>query len=215
MLEELVGFDAREMWQAYADTWTAERRQMFLLRADLLKPLSTDSLVWDSLFNSMLAEDTLDVPFYTGPFGLWDDLERMRAYLASAWGTAWKPCWLIAITLVHEDGEPNEIQPDSRLTSGAWQCLGYDVSDQGLLSGLSNCGYGAEQPALATAWAHHLNRYHLFTEAAHARRFKAITDERVPEHAPFSVFGLYFVESRATPLTPESPPDPGDPAAST
>jgi len=38
-----------------------------------------------------------------------------------------------------------------------------------------------------------LNEHHLFNEIDPARLFKEWADRRVPEHAPFFVFGLYIV----------------------
>jgi len=76
--------------------------------------------------------------------------------------------------------------------SAGWVCLGYDVADAGLLSGLTNCGYtAAEKDALVEDWAAHLNDLHLFGTARAAHRFAEHADRRVPEHAPFYVYGLY------------------------
>ncbi len=45
----LLGFDVREMWFTLEDLWNQQRRQVFLLRDDVTKPLSTDTLVWPFL----------------------------------------------------------------------------------------------------------------------------------------------------------------------
>ncbi len=77
----------------------------------------------------------------------------------------------------------------------AWKLLGFDVSDGSLLSGLSNCGYAAEESkSLRAQWRGHLNQHHLFEEPASASGFCRLTDARVPEHAPFCVYGLYVVK---------------------
>jgi len=72
------------------------------------------------------------------------------------------------------------------------ELLGYDVADDVMTSGLSNCGYSDEEKErLRPVWAPQLNRFHLFDRANLALQFKGITEARVPEHAPFFVFGLY------------------------
>jgi hypothetical protein len=74
--------------------------------------------------------------------------------------------------------------------------LGYDIADASLTSGLSNTAYTEEERArLAPVWAPRLNRFHLFDEAEHALEFKAVSDARVPEHAPFFVYGIYRISS--------------------
>lgn len=76
----------------------------------------------------------------------------------------------------------------------SWGRLGYDVSDLYLLSGLTNCGYEPdEQNVLQGEMKRYLNQYHLFTDLNPALEFKEISDHRVPEHAPFFVYGLYVI----------------------
>ena len=77
--------------------------------------------------------------------------------------------------------------------SHTWELLGYDVSDEWMLSGLSNCGYGEEAESLRPLWAPHLNEHHLFDDFEKAAEFEALTDARVEEHAPFFVYGIYSI----------------------
>jgi hypothetical protein len=42
MSEHVVGFDAREMWLGFPDSWPAERIHGLLYRLNIAKPLSTD-----------------------------------------------------------------------------------------------------------------------------------------------------------------------------
>ena len=70
--------------------------------------------------------------------------------------------------------------------------LGYDVCGLTLVSGLLNCAYsGNEQALYAERWASKLNSAHLFASQQDALAFGSKTSERVSEHAPFFVFGVY------------------------
>jgi len=72
------------------------------------------------------------------------------------------------------------------------ELLGYDVADDVMTSGLTNCGYSKEESGeIGQRWASQLNRHHLFDDVNLALQFKDITDARVHEHAPFFVFGLF------------------------
>jgi hypothetical protein len=88
--------------------------------------------------------------------------------------------------------------PQPEIPPPDWALLGYDVADGSLLSGLSNCGYTPEEREhLQQRFAQHMNRFHLFDDLDQALAFKDETNKRVPEHAPFFVYGLY----RIRPLT--------------
>jgi hypothetical protein len=76
------------------------------------------------------------------------------------------------------------------------ELLGYDVADEVMTSGLSNCSYSDEDKGrLRPLWGSRLNRFHLFDRADLSSQFKGITEARVPEHAPFFVFGVYRLSS--------------------
>jgi hypothetical protein len=76
-----------------------------------------------------------------------------------------------------------------------WSLLGFDVADSSFLSGLANCGYTDHLVLLEARknWANRLNEWHLFQEEDAARSFREEVDIRVPEHAPFFVFGLWVL----------------------
>jgi hypothetical protein len=81
---------------------------------------------------------------------------------------------------------------DPRTLGDGWDLLGYDVATPFLLSGLSNCGYNEQQKnALSRLWLGKLNKVGLLTDLDDAVAFTEVTNRRVPEHAPFLVFGLY------------------------
>jgi hypothetical protein len=194
--------------------WDAHRRSVFLLRDDLEKPLSTDKLVWPSIFNvgmplsyydSDFEEDLGDLkwpaPLPINDFFLFSEIRPLQEHVASNWAFKEKPICFIAVTLYIDEGELADASRSGMCAEGSietlhnsYEFLGYDISESGLLSGLMNCGYGPtlnDVPSLQKTWGPHLNRYHLFTEIDWARQFKQVTNERVREHGPFHVFGLY------------------------
>ncbi len=201
--ELLLGFDAREMWLDVAEYWPEERKRTFLLRQDIVKPLSTDIVVWRSVFD---VEQTLNRPQWTGPIQeLWEDLATLQAYLDTAWSERTLPYWIIAVTLQEDVCESEDLlEWYARVSSiipslrdPAWAFLGYDVSDKWLLSGLSNCGYGTNETEiqiLRETYASDLNEHHLFDALKPAVDFMHFSDERVRAHAPFFVFGIWLIK---------------------
>jgi hypothetical protein len=174
-----------------------------LLKEDAEKPLALDTLVWpnpfgDGMFET-LATAPLAAPSWRGPNSpLWEDLAALRALLHST--PTLSPYEVIAVTwLAPEDVASGVAGPHREPTrpaerDSAWEFLGYDVAD-GAISGLTNCGYTDDEPQAARArWVPLLNESHLFARAEDAFDFAAYSDVRVPEHAPFSVFGLWRVQ---------------------
>ena len=157
-VHSVVGYDARERYLPNDAIWTTETPKEFLLRQDVVKLLSTDGLIWPSIFDTAEAPaftaaerskrglNGLPLPEWIGPNRpLWDDFEKLKEY-ASKVDLASRPFWLIAITLDSDkDTEPFSAPLIQFTRSVSWQFLGFDVSDSGLLSGLSNCGYDASE----------------------------------------------------------------------
>jgi hypothetical protein len=199
--ELLLGFDAREMWLDPQDYWPDSRKKMYLLRYDVVRPLSIDTSVWRDVFD---ADTSLQRPQWMGPI-LWDNLATLQEFMDTIWSERTLPYWIIAVTL-QEDVCANEdlLEWDARasnivpsLRDPAWALLGYDVCDKWLLSGLSNCGYGtneAEMQILRDTYASDLNEHHLFDAIEPATAFRMLSDERVQEHAPFFVFGIWLIK---------------------
>ena len=199
MCERLIGFDLREMWVSPETQWPADFRALYCLRTDLEDVLSTDPQVWPSAFD-------LDEALRTQRQAcdhrqvLWTDLASLIACIRSAWGSAWRPARLIALTVVSDSDDPFEDTlspvtgpPNPGSLGSDWECLGYDVSESLLLSGLSSCGYSADSvDTWREEWSHRLNSHHLFDDPAWARRFSTLTHARVPEHGPFFVWGLWW-----------------------
>lgn len=198
--ELLLGFDAREMWLDGETLWDENRRNDYLFRPDVAKPLSTDTIVWPSVFDTSLGPQS-----WVGYQDLYSDLESLQGALNVVRASRVKPCYVISITLTTEGLEKQEQEewnammppPTPAVRSSEWSLLGYDVSDRWLLSGLSNCGFlpAAENvQQLRDKWGSHLNKFHLFDGIERAREFKQFSDERVKEHAPFFVFGIWLIQ---------------------
>jgi len=201
--ELLLGFDVREMWLGPQEYWPDSRKKMYLLRYDVVRPLSIDTSVWRAVFD---VDTSLQRPQWTGPIqNLWDNLAALQESMDAVWSERTFPCWTIAVTL-QEDVCENEdlLEWDARasnivpsLRDPAWAFLGYDVCDKWLLSGLSNCGYGtneSEIQILRGTYASDLNEHHLFGSIEPATAFRMLSDERVQEHAPFFVFGIWLIK---------------------
>ena len=213
--EALLGFDIREVPGGLGLLWDAERRSLYLLKADAPYPLSVDALVWPSIFDTgqgiglsrserkRLHLAGLPVPSYTGPnVGLWEDIASMREYLNEQ-RIDNMSIVAIAISWVSDCGfsDKGEFGPYVAQTTPAtinpdWEKLGFDIGDGSLISGLSNCGYLHEEvDTLRRQWGSRLNKHHLFHDLSHAFQFRDLSNGRVPAHAPFFVYGLYLAES--------------------
>ena len=208
--ELLLGFDAREMWLDIAEYWPEERKRTFLLRQDIVRPLSTDEYVWRSVFD---VDISLQYPQWTGPIqNLWDNLDTLQEYLDTTWSERTLPYWLMAVTLQEEVCErENLLEWHDRVSNlittprdPAWAFLGYDVSDKWLTSGLNNCGFKeSEMQILRDTYASYLNEHHLFDALKPAVDFMHVSDERVRAHAPFFVFGLWLIKKEESLAHPD------------
>jgi hypothetical protein len=208
MIESLIGYDVREEDLAPYDLWPPERRATFLIKPDAEAPLSVDTLVWPSIFETGQGSDWHNdwrkraglgdavVPEWLGPNdGLWEDYRLMLKYLAMQLGIASRKMLVVAITLAESIHVPSDEPPYTLgVFSGAgdWQNLGYDIADSFLISGLSNCSYSTEESNSAKLkGAERLNSNHLFVRPEDADEYRIYTDTRVPEHAPFHVYGIW------------------------
>lgn len=187
----LLGFDAREA--GGGGEWDEKRRGDYLFRPDVVRPLSIDQRVWRP---SVEAHDS--------PSRFWDDLVHLQEVVHA------RPerSWIVALGLSLSVCSPEEaaaVEPFIPLGASGqvhtvdarWAFLGYDVADLGgSISGLMNCGFlpGHEDvAALRSAWGPKLNSRHLFDDLADAVAFKDFSNQRVPEHAPFFVNGLWLL----------------------
>jgi len=202
--ERIIGYDARENWLPIEEGWSDHRKQGFLYRLDVLKPLSADTRVWPTIFESEGRQAPIG---QIGFQSCWADFYALQSAVAKAYEEKLMRPWrMIAVTLVLGPYCENsnvpwtsrlpQVNPDQRTAD--WIFLGYDVCDQWLLSALSNCGFlpGLDDvPKLRTTYGPLLNKFHLFRELGDAILFKRFSDERLrDDHAPCFVFGLWMVK---------------------
>lgn len=210
--EQLLGFDARACSPSQLERLRASSNR-YLLRTTVKFVCSVDVLIWPSIFDGGTSqhspdttasqEEGLTLPDWIGPnFPLWAKLREMEDLIGGV--SVAMPFWKVAISEVVRSGNAN--QPETRTSWPSvnttepsslqedWVFLGYDVADRSLLSGLSNCGYTKEElPQFAASFGRNLNDYHLFDSLEVAMAFKALSDRRVKEHAPFYVYGLWRI----------------------
>ena len=179
-VEATIGFDLRST--VPDPSWTVDRRRRFLPRGDVTSVRSVDPLVWVR---------PPGLPPAPQGEGLWPDLSDL---FAAAHALDHAGAMAVRITAFEEDGPTPENADAIGPASGRYDLLGYDVADYGLLGGLTNCGYTPEEAAsLEPVWAPLLNKWHLFGNPEDATAFAAVTEKRVPEHAPFFTYGIYLL----------------------
>ncbi len=207
----LLGYDVRLGFSGFADTyWDAKKREVFLLRSDIVCPASVDPWIWPSVFRYLHLYATPPIAPNQGaiaiePTGfehsvtcLWPSREGMAACFEKHRVDA--PVVPIAIVLIADEAKATSDHSIAVLDAGRmrgtppddWILLGYDVADSGLTGGLSNCGYdAAEKPDWQRRWAPLLNDHGLLAVIDDAESFAEACDACVPEHAPFFVYGLF------------------------
>jgi len=207
----LLGYAVRDLSPAATQAWDdEERRSIYLFRLDAARILTVDDMAWPSV----LSDEQQLIVDSRGNFYLRDlcpDLENLRERLRSIWGGNWPPCLLVAVNLLTDGwGEAEhaewrdwahywaEVMP--RSLDPSWRLLGYDVACSGFFSALCNCGLKPEEMKAARGkWAPLLNSDNLFEDKAVAWEFKRFYDERIPEHAPFFIYGLWQIPAADLP----------------
>ena len=215
-VEKILGYDIRSVSTAWEKEWLPERREMYLLRDIGVQPRSVDRMVWPRpSVDADTERNAEEIAHYDwiGPCDYWENLAAMRRWMKSR---ALEPSAMIAVTVLFsalDDESPrawdrivydpvrgtwlnfwkhHRPEPDS--PGSDWTLLGFDVADLGgSVSGLMNCGYSAGERASVVEFGPLLNEWHLFDDVVDARRFCSWTNERVPEHAPFFVYGIWRI----------------------
>jgi len=108
----------------------------------------------------------------------------------------------ITFSVVIDGNSPSLLQGEGlgmdELVSPGLILLGYDVCDDAKTSAVTNFGRKEpERSRLVSQWTATLNTHHLFAELADATAFRELACRQYPEHAPFSVVGLYVVKAAA------------------
>jgi hypothetical protein len=206
-MEQIIGFDAREMWQDFNSSWPPGRKESMLIRQDITKPLSTETYLWPSVFDILEREENGAITLYedsrlkrlpwTGNLGHWEDLSKLQENLNAGWGEEWERCWLIAVTVLLQPASPDEQAywaTQLRSTVPAtldetWQFLGFDVADAYLRSGLMGCGHAASDGK----YIPFLNTYHLLSDLAQALQYKDKMNLGNTQHAPYYIYGLHLI----------------------
>lgn len=221
--KKIVGYDARELWLDIDSQWTDEKKQLYLLRHDVKKPLSVDNYIWYSVFSEKSTPriwqniprkstyQTVDweqtfaenqmvaLPDIYRPRRVWTSLDSLIQHLNSNWKDDWKPCAIIAIeeVFIEDEDECESVIIDPNAIDNNWKILGYDVADYELYTGLSDPAIDSKlSNQIRREWINKLNEYHLFLEPEIAFDYINFANIRNPTHRPFTVYGLYLVETR-------------------
>ena len=171
-----LGYDIRIDPELVPREWSRERRLTYLLNPEIDIPLSVDTLCWPSASEHRRRADSTS--------GVKSDPAKEPVVAKKVFSK--EPLfnngfWVDALTVVQIE------EPDW----SSWKLLGFDVADEGRISGLCNCGYKASEVEQLRAWKDKLNAHGLFSALDDAIAFVDVTNERVKEHAPFYVYGLF------------------------
>jgi hypothetical protein len=190
--EGCVAFDLRVRKAMLADSWNARRRSEYLLRTDVRTPLAVDRGAWPPARGLEQIE-------WSGPLTpFWSSLSELERSSDPAAGE------VIAVTVATNRRFPQTDAWKAAMRcatppspSDEWEFLGYDVADASFVSGLVNCSYATREELhhARRLWAELLGPNHLFADPCAAADFVAAVDHRVPEHAPFFVFGLWSIRT--------------------
>ncbi|MBZ0274513.1 MAG: hypothetical protein K8I60_00125, partial [Anaerolineae bacterium] len=121
--EKLLGFDVREMWLGLSD-WPQSRRDLHLIKSDIEKPLSVDTMIWQSVFDLNPAPT---LPDFRGPVQfLWDDIVGMRQHFNNIASVS-QPSWTIAVTAYFELLTIDEMRRWEGLDRASFNAIDYSA----------------------------------------------------------------------------------------
>jgi hypothetical protein len=201
----MLGYSARATHTPRNETVCRDQ----LIRRDIDWPISTDPMVWPTVFDVMIDDTCFNGGIARGNSiqDLWGSLDDLRDTLAGELSADDWPegsyqviavALMIAAGPIQWPGHPQAFNgPADRDTPDPeWELLGFDVSDEWLLSGLSNC-LSRNDPDFGRWeewWDYRLNEHGLFKTLDDAREFVGMIDDRVKEHAPFHPYAIWKVE---------------------
>jgi len=189
-----LGFDIRQpLGNCDVSQWTRERREQFLIRPEILCPLSVDSSVWPRAWETS----------NEGPMHLWGSVSQILTTFPAEISSEPSSPIVIEIAVIAAEHMyrhwknilEGTLHPElDRALGITLQDYGYDVADQFLLSGLSNCMLKPEElEKLRKPWKTSINSYGLFAGSEDAVRYSSICDSLIPEHAPFCAYRIRAV----------------------
>jgi len=186
-----AGADVRVAPESLEAAWDDTRRERYLLRPTVARPLSVDRAVWPACPTADGDRSPAVLP--------WVSVETVLQRAGEARRKEQLRVVTVVIGLVVETSNDEALAAsrgiDAEMVADPrWRPLGFDIADGTDISALSNCADEAhEANALRNVWAPRLNDHGLFDELHDALAFRTLTDERVREHAPFAVYGMWLV----------------------
>lgn len=205
MAEILLGFQLR-IYPENIQHLSAEWRKTYLLREDIEFPLSIDVSVWNYYEDNFLLSNIY--ANYSGgslrenvPNGLFIFDLKDSSVLNNP--SHYDGALLIGITVVNDSlsiaqrlkavHRIKDIQYTiAELNQVGWHCIGYDIADEWLLSGLMNIGFNSiDKASLSRRFKEDINKYGLIDSIDIAQEYCIHCNEHIPEHAPFAVYGIW------------------------
>lgn len=195
--EKVLGFAVRKDFvNSKPIQWDDERRSIYLLKVDIKYPLSIDSSVWPEAddcqnignyaFEDLSEECNFDI--YKIPKDLTPEIAAPNVLVAFVMEVESYEKFCQTIGFHACDSEFSVAE----LVNAGWKFIGFDIAEESLISGLSNCGYRADElQEVKSLFLDNLNEYGLFDDLQVAKEFCEYSNNRVSEHAPFFVFGMY------------------------
>jgi hypothetical protein len=196
----ILGYQIRVLASSVTALWTQERRQKYLLDPEVRTPLSVDTEVWPTMDDSALGY-TLLADFDEAPYSAPNALSLYQLKSDSI-GSVIAPNGGYQIVGI---GVESDIAVQLRKTKfiidptttaalhgNDLVLLGYDVCDEGLISGLMNCALESrDKLEMRNRYAQRLNPHGLISDFEVAKKFANDADLYVPEHAAFFPVGLF------------------------
>lgn len=196
----VLGYQLRVPIDSLSLFWSNDRRAKYLLDETIKNPISADPSVWPILDNAALAASIFkdfSSEQYSAPNGL--SLYRISHSEITASCSSDDSGGLI-VGICTEDNiadrlrSVHAIKTSSVTRSG--NLFGFDVCDEWLTSGLTNCGIeNAYHLALKDRFSKCLNRYGLFDEISIAKKYSSVIAKYIPSHVPFFPIGLFSARS--------------------
>jgi hypothetical protein len=190
MNEDTLGFQLRVPPDKLPN-WNQKRRSEFLLREEIPHPLSVDEDVWPLLDDPAERRAVFVDPEMPA--------NGLNVHELKSGARVVNGC-LVAITASEATASRLRSQHRIKVLSGGnvqslekvgMRLLGFDVADVWFYSALSNCGFNDSKREMAERFNRRLNDSGLFQSRGDAEDFRAMADKRIPDHAPFQIYGLW------------------------